>query len=453
MRRTLLLTLVVSLFVGLLVACSPTAPAGYDVSADFSRAIGLFPGAPVRELGVDIGAVTRVSTADGNVRVSMHIDQGKKLPADVHALIVPMSLLGERYIQFTPIYTGGPALRPGTRIPLTRTTVPVEVDELLQGLKNFLQQVQPTSAADVVTNLAHVLQGEGDKLNGLVRHAAGTLQTLAAKGDSLGGLIDSLAQLTTTLQTRTAAIDGLINSYNTVSGVVADNKAATEGAVTQLNRATEQLASLLADHQQPLKQDVEALTRAGRSLDRNLDNVARTLAATPRLFAAAHNAYDPVHNWLPLNNQADPTTTGQLYASRLRDRLAGVCRRLIVKLGSQPGLTACADPNSGFFDPLLHLVPTTATTSAPSQDQLFRQGLDAIPGLTPDQKNALAGQNQASPTTTSTLVPSLTPLLPPIKLPAIHLERHTSGGGGLLNGIMRFGRDVARSVVDVFQGI
>ena len=40
------------------------------------------------------------------------------------AAVVPMSLLGERYIQLFPSYQGGPSLADGAIIPESRTAVP-----------------------------------------------------------------------------------------------------------------------------------------------------------------------------------------------------------------------------------------------------------------------------------------------------------------------------------------
>src|SRR4029079_11098862 len=89
-----------------LAACSGGGGGGYHVSADFSQGIGLYPGSPVRVLGINIGRITDISNRGNLVRVDMHIEKSStRLPADVKAAIIPVSLLGERYIQFTPVYT------------------------------------------------------------------------------------------------------------------------------------------------------------------------------------------------------------------------------------------------------------------------------------------------------------------------------------------------------------
>ena len=165
----------------------------------------------------------------------MHIEnRSTALPADVKAAIIPVSLLGERYVQFSPVYTGGARLHAGALLPVSRTQVPVEIDELLRGLKDFFGGIKPENAHDLVSNLAMVIDGEGLQLNQLIHNAAGTLQILADKGNDLGQLVDSLAKLTTTLRSHTDAISQLVRNYDTVSGVLAQNRGALDETVTQL---------------------------------------------------------------------------------------------------------------------------------------------------------------------------------------------------------------------------
>lgn len=353
-RARLAVLVVAAVLAGGLTSCANNG-GDYRIQAEFTRAVGVYPGAPVRVLGIDVGSITKVTPVEDRVVVTMDVDQDTKLPADATATIVPVSVLGERYVQLGPVYEGGPALRPGTTIPVERTSVPAEIDELLRGMQDYLGAIEPANAAELVTNLAELLEGQGEDLNHLIENAAGTFELLADKSDELSAIVDSLAQLTESLGTRTETVQSLVRSYDTLSGVLAENRDDIDAFVTELDRAAVELAELLTRHREPLQEDVEVLTTVGRTLVRNLDSLDRLLEATPRLFAAAERAYDPEHNWLPLNNQDEPGTTTQLYLFRIRDRLAGICRRLAANMGAAAPaeLLLCGDPASGFFDELL----------------------------------------------------------------------------------------------------
>ncbi|MCU1498284.1 MAG: MCE-family protein Mce1D [Acidimicrobiales bacterium] len=333
-----------------LPACSlDDEVSGARVSADFTRGTGLYPGSPVRMLGIDVGRVTKVENADGLVHVEMRLDEGAKVPADASATIVPLTLLGERYVQVGPAYTSGPTLADGDRIPRSRTSVPAEIDELLRGLQDFIGAIDPDKASSVVTNLAEVLEGQGKTLNDLISNAAGTLDLLADKGDELRSIITSLGDLSATLRGRTDSIESLIRNYDLVTQVLIDNKGDLDATVTQLDRATTELTSLLVEHEKPLKADVEVLAQTGATLSANSENLTDTVDATVDLFAAAERAYDSDTHALALNNQLNPGLTSDLIAGRFRDRIAGLCRRL--------GIELCSDQASPLLNELAGLLP------------------------------------------------------------------------------------------------
>lgn len=343
--------LVFAALVLVLPACSLVGDelSGDHVSADFTRGTGLYPGSPVRVLGMDVGRVTKVDNVDGHVHVEMQLDDDARVPADAHATIVPLTLLGERYIQMGPAYTSGKTLGDGDLIPLSRTTVPAEIDELLRGLQDFIGAIDPEKASSVVTNLAEVLDGQGKTLNDLIGNAAGTLDLLADKGDDLRSIIASLGDLTETLRGRTDSIESLIRNYDLVTQVLIDNKGDLDATITQLDRAATELTSLLVEHEKPLQQDVEVVTAAASTIDANTANIKTTLAATVDLFAAAERAYDGDTNSLALNNQLNPGLTSDLIAGRFRDRVAGLCRRL--------GIDLCSDQASPLLNDLVGLLP------------------------------------------------------------------------------------------------
>ena len=80
---------------------------------------------------------------------------------------------------------------------------------------------------------------------------------------------------------------------------------------------------------QPLEADVGTVTTVGRTLDRNLASVDEILQNGNNLFQGAERAYDPTYNWLDLNLQTAPGVTGAYMAGLIRDRLAGICRRIV----------------------------------------------------------------------------------------------------------------------------
>ena len=337
--------LVLALLSAALIAtgCSP----GDDprtFQAEFTRAVQVFPGNSVRVLGVTVGRVTDVENTENAVIATIKIENPEiSLPADVNATIVPVSLLGERYIQLFPAFEGGPKLEEGATIPLDRTSVPVEQDELLRSLQDYFGALDPEKVADFVTTTAEVLRDNGEDLNDLIHSGSSVIGTLSDKRDTLARLITEFESLTNTLLTRQETIERVIHSYNAVASTLNTNRDALEGTITGLNEASVQLASLLIDHRAPLDQDIDALTRTARTLRDNVKTFARTGKWADRLFSAASRAVDFKREWLRLGNQGAPLTT--LLEHRLRDRLVGVCIRLDIEDCQTPGFWAAEIPS------------------------------------------------------------------------------------------------------------
>ncbi|MGH9299684.1 MAG: MCE family protein, partial [Acidimicrobiales bacterium] len=340
-----------------------SSPGTYEVHAIFPSAQGVFTGASVRLLGVRVGTVTDVHYARGSVEVTMQVNGSQPLPAATRAALISPLLLGQPDVELSPGYTGGPTLAEGGTIPEARTAVPVSTDELLRQLQRVLGAVKPQSMHDLVGNLATDLAGQGSQLNQLISGASGTLQLLASKGNDLGRLNGSLASLTGTLRAHESQLLALIQDYDTVAGVIASHQQALGAGIDDLSKASAQLAGLLSPNLKPLEQDVAVITTAGRTLDRNLSNLDGVMASSRSLFAAAHRAYDPVHRWLNLNNQLAPGLTTAIVESLVRDRLAGICRRVLAHHSSglsasqKATLATCGNPSSGYFDPILSIIP------------------------------------------------------------------------------------------------
>jgi phospholipid/cholesterol/gamma-HCH transport system substrate-binding protein len=295
--------------------------------AHFTRAVQLFPGVTVKVLGVDVGRVDTVRNVDDAVEVTFKLEDPEiKIPSDVQAAIVPVSLLGERYVQLFPAYEGGPQLEPGTTIPLERTAVPAEGDELLTAFEDYLGELDPETVEEFVTNTASVIEGRGERLNDLIGSATEVVATLASERDALADMIVQFNTITQTLSTRQDALGRLITTYNVVGTTIEELRGSLEGTVTGLNDAAAALAGLLSENRANLDADIDTLTRTTRTLDRNIKTFARTGRWARKLFKASSRSFDYDREWLRLSNQGGPLV--ELIMWRLQDRLIGLCLRL-----------------------------------------------------------------------------------------------------------------------------
>ena len=80
------------------------------------------------------------------MKVTFHYDNKYKVPANATASILNPSLVASRTIQLSPPYTGGPVMEDGAVIPIDRTQVPVEYDQLRDSINRHPDRPRPDTA-------------------------------------------------------------------------------------------------------------------------------------------------------------------------------------------------------------------------------------------------------------------------------------------------------------------
>ena len=297
---------------------------GYTVTAELSRSYNLFPGSPVRVAGIEVGTIADVSVPEGaqHVAVELRLDDGTEVPEDSTAVVVPETLIGERYVQLSP-YEGGPTLADGATIPLERTLVPFEFDEVLENLNQFVGGLDEDEVGRFVANFAEVLDGQGDQLGRTIDQAHEAIGVLKDNDQELIELASRLADLNETLATRDQQLGRVIEDFDTLASSLVDDRADIDQALTGLVRVTDELAGLLETNRVRLEEDIATLTRVGRTAQRNLDYLSLGILNASELFRHAERVIDREKNMLPLQSQVEaliPQLTDNIIF-----RIQGIC--------------------------------------------------------------------------------------------------------------------------------
>ena len=86
-------------------------------------------------------------------------------------MILNPTLVASRNIQLEPPYKGGPVMTNNTVIPIERTQVPEEWDELRDSITNIISGLGPTPQqpkgpfGDLIESYADGLAGKGNQIN------------------------------------------------------------------------------------------------------------------------------------------------------------------------------------------------------------------------------------------------------------------------------------------------
>ena len=294
-----------------------TSGGGRALTAYFSNASALFPDNEVVVLGVPVGTIDTITPEGTQVRVDMTItDPDLKLPADAKAAVISPSLVTGRYVQLLGTYRGGPELADGATIPLSRTAVPLGVDDLTRTATQLSQALGPnglnkTGALSQALKVgAANLDGNGQALNDTIRNLGDLSGTLNGSSDDLFGTVTELEKFTSTL----AANDGQVREFN---GKLADVSTFLAGQRSQLGEALKELSTALADvsafvkdNRAALKTNVGGLTDVTRTLVDQQRALTEVLDVAPAATSNLINTYNASSGTLDtrpdLNELANP---------------------------------------------------------------------------------------------------------------------------------------------------
>jgi phospholipid/cholesterol/gamma-HCH transport system substrate-binding protein len=370
-----------------LVAVRPAA-ASRTVVAHFARAVGIHEGSDVRVLGVRIGSVVTVTPEGRTVRVEMRYESTYDIPADARAVIVPPSVVSDRYVQLAPAYTGGARLPDHADLPPARTVAPLEIDDVYRALDEFNRAMGPNgvNAAGALSDLVATgranLAGNGEHLRSTLDGLAQALSTLADGRQDLFGSIANLQRFTTML----AESDQQVRLFNAQLADVAEQLAGERqelaAALRSLGVALAEITEFVRQNRAELKANVAALADITGVLVRQQRAIIDVLDLAPLALSNLNLAYNPRSATLDTRDNAlGPYEPASYVCSLLVDAVAPDSGRLTA--GSAPLRPLAADgPVQQVPRECVALAQTLAAARLPLTDQL-RRLLGLPPGTAP----------------------------------------------------------------------
>src|SRR3546814_6590913 len=123
--------------------------------------------------------------------LELHIDD-IAIKADTEAILRLRSLIGERYVELTDVWTGeGDQLKSDDVIPLDRTVVPAEITEVLDEAARVSKELDGATLGRVLDELALVAGADGVAVEALLDELAQAGTTVARQSAELAELIGS----------------------------------------------------------------------------------------------------------------------------------------------------------------------------------------------------------------------------------------------------------------------
>ena len=276
----------------------------YRVTAYFGQTVGLYSGSDVRILGIPVGTITEVTSLGDKVRVEMLIDEDYDIPADADAVVLAPSLVSDRYVQFAPVYDGGPTMEDGDEVPLERTATPVELDEVYGALDELSTALGPTGAnangalSDLIDVGAANLEGNGEALNRTLTGFSQAVETLATNREDLFSSMDNLQTFTSALATIDAQVGQFNDNMVAVMDLLAAERQDLTDAITLLSAALEDVAAFVRTNSDLVTVNVDRLADVTLALVQQRSALAEVLDVAPAALGNLARAYNPDYGTL-----------------------------------------------------------------------------------------------------------------------------------------------------------
>jgi len=179
----------------------------YSVTVQLPVSAGLYPSGNVTYRGVTVGRVEDVRLTRTGVEAVLALRSGIDIPSDLDAQVHSQSAVGEQYIALLPRTGEGPPLRDGDVIPAARTSVPADLNTLLDDTNAGLLAIPHEDLRTVIDESATAVGGLGPELSRLIRGATtlatdarDNLPSLTALIDQAGPVLDSQGDAADSIQ-------------------------------------------------------------------------------------------------------------------------------------------------------------------------------------------------------------------------------------------------------------
>ncbi len=288
-----------------------------SITAYFTSATGIYPGDEARVSGVKVGSIASIDPVGAQAKMVIQLDRGVPIPADAKAIIVAQSLIAARYVQLTPAYeTTGPTMPDEAVIPVERTAVPVEWDQVKEQLTRLATDLGPrngvsgSSASRFIDSAANAMDGNGAKLRQTLAQLSGLGRILAEGSGNIVDVLKNLQTFVTTLRDSNQQIVEFQGRFATLTSVVNDNTD-LGSTLTDLNSAIVDVQRFVAGSRDQTAEQVQRLANVTVNLAEHRRDLENILHVAPNAIANAYNIYNPdTHSQVGafvLNNFSNPT--------------------------------------------------------------------------------------------------------------------------------------------------
>lgn len=268
----------------------------YTVTVQLPRAGGLYAGGNVTYRGVEVGRVQEVQLTNDGAKATLRLDSGVRIPADLGAQVHSVSAVGEQYVELLPRSGNGPSLKDGDVIPVDRTSVPPDINALLEATNRGLTAIPHDNLKTVVDESYVAFAGLGPELARLVKGTANLAIDARKNLEPLVALIDQSKPVLDSQTDTSDSVQAWASHLATITSQLQRNDAAVAGVLKKSSPALDETRQLFERFNPTLPIVFANMVSIGQVGVTYRDNLETLLVELPQATATMQAIAVPNYN-------------------------------------------------------------------------------------------------------------------------------------------------------------
>lgn len=329
----------------------------YTVTVQLPASGDLYASGNVTYRGTEVGRVEEVRLTDSGVEAVLSLKSDVPIPSDLDAQVHSQTAIGEQYVALLPRNDTSAPLSNGDVIPRDRTSVPPNVNTLLDATNTGLQAIPNDNVKTVIDESYTALGGLGPEFTRFVNGATTLAIDANRHLDDLTALVDQAAPVLDSQTDTSDAIQSWAANLASVTRQLRTQDTALAGVLERGAPAADEARQLFERLQPTVPLILANLVSVGEVAVAYQPNLEQLLVLLPQGIAEIQGTAVANHNtkqdyagmYLSFNtgniNLPPPCTTGFLPAQQVRTPA------LVDTPDRPPGDVYCRIPQDSMWNP------------------------------------------------------------------------------------------------------
>ena len=216
----------------------------YEVTVQLPEAAGLYQRANVTYRGTEVGLVKDVQITNTGVDAVLSLRSDVKIPSNLSAQVHSQTAVGEQYVELLPRTDTAPPLKNGDVIARADTTVPPDINTLLDSTNRGLEAIPGDNLKTAIDESYTAVGGLGPELSRIVTGSTKLAKDARTNVGELTTLIDQSAPVLNTQTDTSGSIQAWAAHLATITKQLQANDSALLGVIRNGGPAADQVRQL-----------------------------------------------------------------------------------------------------------------------------------------------------------------------------------------------------------------